>query len=85
MNYYEANIIKLYKDLWKREKLFYKGDYNYKDKLIFKLVMALDDVNFENIKMRGEIEKLEIQLKACKSDAWELQKYIINNIGVYVS
>ena len=82
MNYYEANIIKLYKDLWKREKNFYKGDYNYKDKFIFKLVMALDDVNFENIKMRGEIEKLEIQLKASKRDCWELQKYIIKNIGV---
>ena len=82
MNYYEANIIKLYKDLWEREKLFYKGDYNYKDKLIFKLIMALDDLEMENIKMRGEIEKLEIQLRASKRDAWELQKYIINNIEV---
>ena len=82
MNYYEANIIKCYKDLWKREKMFYKGDYTYKDKFIFKLVMALDDVHLQNIKMRGEIEKLEVQLRAAKRDNWELQKYIINNIGV---
>ena len=77
MNYYEANIIKLYKDLWKREKMFYKGDYNYKDKFIFKLVMALDDLEMQNMKMRCEIEKLEVQLKAVKRDNEGLQNYIV--------
>ena len=77
MNYYEVNIIKLYKDLWKREKLFYKGDYNYKDKLIFKLVMALDDLEMQNMKMRSEIEKLELQLRAAKRDNEGLQNYIV--------
>ena len=79
MNYYEANIIKLYKDLWKREKMFYKGDYDYKDKFIFKLVMALDDIQMQNMKMRSEIEKLEIEKRALKREMWEMQKYIIRN------
>ena len=79
MNYYEANIIKLYKDLWKREKMFYKGDYNYKDKFIFKLIMALDDIQMQNMKMRSEIEKLEIEKMALKREMWEMQKYVIRN------
>ena len=79
MNYYEANIIKLYKDLWKREKMFYKGDYGYKDKFIFKLVMALDDIQMQNMKMRSEIEKLEIEKRALKREMWEMQKYVIRN------
>ena len=77
----EANTFKRYRNLWIREK-FYTKEYDYKDKFILKLLIELDDIQVQNIKMRSEIEKLEIQLKASKRDAWELQKYIINNIGV---